>query len=157
GIWRLRGIHRLRKLNAPSIARSNMSNDEAGKPGLLAQPMVRGIAIAAVVVVIAAAAGAYFMRSGGGSGSSTSPGAAVKVAHSGDEGFVSAANAAAAREAGGICDRAVTRAQSFAVLPDGSKASGAEAKGEAEGHFTCQAQSLTGGTFTLVVRQSCDD
>src|SRR5215470_8574072 len=103
-----------------------MSNDETGKPGLLAQPMVRGIAIAAIVVVIAGAAGAYFMmRSGGGSGSSSTSGASVKVAHSGDEGFVSAANAAAAREAGGICDRAITRAQSFAVLPDGSKTSGA--------------------------------
>jgi hypothetical protein len=137
-----------------------MSNDEAGKPaaeksGLLTPPTVWWIALAVAVVVIGGGAAAYFLLpSGTGSTARTQ---AVKVAHTGDAGLVSGANEAAARETGGLCERATTRAQSFAVIPDGSKASGSETETEVKGRFTCQAQSLTGTTFTLVVRQTCDD
>jgi hypothetical protein len=133
-----------------------MSDVQDPKPGVMAQPMTRWIVIGvAVVVIVAGAVGAYlYLADGSGSGGSTTP---SKVAHTGDDSIVAAVNAAAASETGGLCERALTRAKSFAVLPDGARIEGDETATETEGQYTCQVQAPTGGNYVLAIRQWCDD
>ena len=124
------------------------------QPGFFAKPRNRMIAIGiAVVVVILAGVGGYFLMGGHGVSSSTE---ARKVIATGDPMLMDAANVAVAAEKGGMCERTVARAQSYAVLPDSATASGSETATQTDGRFTCSA-SANGQTFTLTVDKACDD
>jgi len=123
------------------------------QPGFLAQPRNRMIAIGvAAVVVIAAVVGGYFLWSGHGTTSTE----ARKVIQTGDPLLMDAANVAVAAEKGDMCERIVTRAESYAIVPDGAAVNGSETETQTEGRFTCQA-SANGQNFTLTVDKACDD
>ncbi len=119
-----------------------------------AQPVARWIALGLAVVVIGAGTAFFLLPAARDTAAKQG---ATKVAHAGDSFLVDAANAAAASETGGLCDRALIRAQGYGVVPDGATLSGKETPAAMERHFTCQAQTATGAAFTLAIEQTCDD
>ncbi|HEX2592142.1 MAG TPA: hypothetical protein VHL34_11640 [Rhizomicrobium sp.] len=118
------------------------------------RPMMRWAILGAVALVVAGGAAGYFLMNNTSKPAATGP---VTVAHTGADSLVDAANVAAAAEKGSLCERALTRAQSYGVLPNGTTLASTEPKPAQDKQFTCAATDSAGAGYTVVVEQTCDN
>jgi hypothetical protein len=134
-----------------------MSTDKNDSPGFLASIdrrllMIGGAAVVAVII----GAGAYFAV--GGSDSATSAEKArTTVARTGWDTLVDSANDAASSESGSLCDRALTRARNYGIVPASTALTSSESETQVQNRFTCAAKADDGATFTLAVDKTCED
>jgi hypothetical protein len=114
--------------------------------------MIGGAAVVAVIV----GAGAYFML-GSSDATSNAEKTRTTVAQTGWGTLVDSANEAASSESGSLCDRALTRARNYGIVPASTALSGSESETQVQNRFTCAAKAEDGATFTLAVDKTCED
>lgn len=120
------------------------------------------VALTVVVVFVLGVSG--YVLFGNGTQSSKAPHAiavaegrnAVLVSE-GDKDLLVSATAAAHEESGGLCNRAVTRARAYGVLPANSRNKATKVATETAGRYVCKAEADAGKIYILAVDQRCDD
>jgi hypothetical protein len=134
-----------------------MSTDNNDSPGFLASIdrrllMIGGAAVVAVIV----GAGAYFAL-GSSDVASTADKGRTTVAQTGWDTLVNSANDAASSENGSLCDRALTRARNYGIVPASTALTGSESETQVQNRYSCSAKAEDGATFTLAVDKTCED
>jgi hypothetical protein len=117
--------------------------------------MHRYWALGSLAVAIVAGVAAYLVFADGNT--PAGPVRNATVAHGGENTLMTAANDAALRETGGLCNRAVIRARAYGVLPPTARMKAKKTETGVEGRYICKAEANAGKIYTLAVEQRCDD